>query len=464
MLVEQTSPRISFAAQVLFVHILGFQVEIRTQLTEREHAALGYPPVLAYGKVDFPADDERTLFVPAHPWMKLPVAELITRQPEKEVDWGEHEGIRFPFFIPPIAPDNAKPPPKQLPFDPFLLCFWVAAGVDYYRDDLERDTHQRLPMAEHLVFRMGEWEAPVCHKIAALVGEHFGVGCPRGIRKLRYTIDIDQAFRYRDKTLVRRAAKFIKDLFRLNGQEIIQAMGAAMGLGKDPYYPGWERVVKHFPPSNTYLFWLTARDTIYDQRYRPAAFKRWLRKIRDRGYECGAHPGYNAGADQAILHRDVARLRSIGGFAVRSVRMHYGRMPTPAWTASLQKVGVEDDFSCIAIEQPGFPLGVAIPIPQYDVLNDRKTGIWLHTSSLMDRTLEKYLGLSPGQALRVALDHISTLETWGGELNLLFHNTTFADFCEWHGWWDEFVLPLITQLAKIDELHAPISGVENANR
>ena len=74
----------------------------------------------------------------------------------------------------------------------------------------------------------------------------------------------------------------------------------------------------------------------------------------------------------------------------------------------------------------GFRLGTSYPVRWINPVTRRLSSILLHPLTIMDCTLEekKYMGLNYEEALAYSLNLIEQVKNTGGELTLLWHNTS----------------------------------------
>nr|WP_305257671.1 hypothetical protein [Parabacteroides goldsteinii] len=92
----------------------------------------------------------------------------------------------------------------------------------------------------------------------------------------------------------------------------------------------------------------------------------------------------------------------------------------------LEAAGITDDFTMGYADVAGFRLGTSYPVRWINPVTRRLSSILLHPLTIMDCTLEekKYMGLNYEEALAYSLNLIEQVKNTGGELTLLWHNTS----------------------------------------
>jgi hypothetical protein len=85
-------------------------------------------------------------------------------------------------------------------------------------------------------------------------------------------------------------------------------------------------------------------------------------------------------------------------------------------------------------EQPGFRAGTSLPFHWYDLSEERSTELLIHPFACMDTTLNKYMGLSPEEALNKLRRIIDNTFEHRGHFISLWHNETLSEKGIWKGW------------------------------
>jgi hypothetical protein len=83
---------------------------------------------------------------------------------------------------------------------------------------------------------------------------------------------------------------------------------------------------------------------------------------------------------------------------------------------------------------PGFRASTCTPFFWYDLEKEFITDLLVHPVTIMDRTLKKYLGLSPEEAINLLDKLLLNVEKVNGDFISLWHNESISGFGDWKGW------------------------------
>ena len=158
--------------------------------------------------------------------------------------------------------------------------------------------------------------------------------------------------------------------------------------------------------------------------------RRWkdqLRRIVAAGGEVALHAGYESDGNADRLTREKASLEDAARTTVPGIRQHFLRFdPSRSWAAQMD-AGFDYDSTLGFHDQIGFRAGTCYPFPAFDAVSGAALPLIEVPLIAMDRTLERYLGLTPEESAVELGKLLDTVRSVGGCLNLLWHNTFFVD-------------------------------------
>jgi len=95
----------------------------------------------------------------------------------------------------------------------------------------------------------------------------------------------------------------------------------------------------------------------------------------------------------------------------------------------LINVGITDDFTLGYADVAGFRLGTCRPVKWINPNTRQLTTLTLHPLTIMDVSLsdKRYMYLNAHEAYEYCIRLINMVESWNGELVLLWHNTSVED-------------------------------------
>jgi hypothetical protein len=299
-----------------------------------------------------------------------------------------------------------------------------------------RDVHGRFPGKESLPYRAGFLHRPVADEYGRLLRNWLrqaGLRIPerkREISKVYLTHDIDAPFLYRSWK------GFVRSLLDKRG--ISASVRGKYGAAEnDPYY-----TFPHLFRLDNYL-----QEALGGDRCQPVYFlkaggytrqdkprynlqngdmQKLIHEIRSRQALIGLHASYQAGLNPPLILKEKETLEKAIGDRVSLSRHHFLACREPEDTDVLETAGITGDFTPGYADAAGFRLGTSRPVRWINPVTRRLSPLVLHPLLIMDCTLKdsKYMGLSAGEAESYASALIEQARQAGGEVTLLWHNTS----------------------------------------
>jgi len=307
-----------------------------------------------------------------------------------------------------------------------------------------RDVHGRFPGIESLPYRAGFIDSPLVDEYSKLLRHQLRVaGCeieepPTKIRKVYLTHDVDQMSHYRS------LRGFMGGLIRgirwpNEGNKAIKSYFG--GLRNDPWY------------TMPWLFKLdnSVRQIIGNERCEPITFikvgggnrkedkpfithhiqdfQSLLKLCRKKNILIGLHSSYEAGIDPSRIADEKKHLERVSKRKITYNRHHYLDTREPEDMQTLIDVEITDDFTLGYADVAGFRLGTCRPVKWINPMTRKVTSLTLHPLTIMDGTLsdKRYMYMNAHEAYEYCIRLINMVESWNGELVLLWHNTSVED-------------------------------------
>lgn len=416
IVVPALTPRVRYTFGVL-AELWGVAYELLPAGTEPVAG-----PVLHYG-----ADPRRGA-------VNLPASGLLT---ETEVragfapwQWGPGGELRL--FPQPEGEGFA------VAFDLPAAVFYLLSGYECYVED-HFDPHDRYDLR---AYPSAYWQldtTPWVHRWAAGLWQRLEAQFPRLAHQppkpdYAFTVDIDAPWKHRHKGALIAGGGLGRALLRGQWADVAERL-RSLGWGQDPYHT-FDRLVAWLPQEKTTFFSLLARHSPQDTRFtwQHEPYRALLRSLASQGYRLGIHPSYTSFLDSAKISTETEHLRRILDRPVQRSRQHFLRYRLPDTFRNLVAAGITDEYSLCRYHRGGFPHGMARPFLWFDLGANVSTGLTLHPTLLMDRTLQQYLRLSPSEAPTYASRLIETTRRVGGTFTIVLHNDSLSESGEWQGW------------------------------
>ncbi len=416
--VISTTNRLRYIMEELFKRMLGLDLEI----TNDKEAFMAYDgPKLNYSNRQF--QDE--LFFYATPLL------FERRIKPQKIKMGVFEEV--PHFY--ISNNNS-----DIPFDLFAASFFLMSRYEEYFDK-PKDLHQRFQAEESLAYQNDFLELPVVDLWVQQLKKVLLTYYPDlPIQKEPYafipTYDIDNAYAYRRKGLLRSIGGYINDLRHWNWDNIGLRTNVLLGREKDPYDTyEWLFSIQEYYRLRAIYFFLVGEYGSYDKNISifDPTYQTLIQFIGDF-CEVGIHPSYQSNESTQRLAREVGNLTNVIKKEVRKSRQHYLKLDVPTTYENLIELDIYQDFSMGYSSQVGFRAGTASSFYFYDLSLEVKTRLRIYPFTLMDVTLKNYLQLDIHQALDKSKTLIDTIKGVDGLFLTIFHNSSFCDREGWEGW------------------------------
>ncbi|MDR2388223.1 MAG: polysaccharide deacetylase family protein [Tannerellaceae bacterium] len=294
-----------------------------------------------------------------------------------------------------------------------------------------RDVHGRFPGKESLPFRAGFLHRPLIDHYRLFLRKRLGLPqLPAEIRQIFLTHDVDAPFLYRSWK------GFLRSILDQRG--LVRSLKGKTGHPvQDPYYTFPQMLQqdrrlmdKHMARS---VFFFKAGGRLPEDKphynLRNKDILRLMAEIRRQGGEIGLHASYEAGIHPALLAGEKRRLEQCLGHTVSFNRHHFLACREPDDMDCLEKQAFSEDFTLGYADRAGFRLGTSYPVSWINPRTRRLTSLCLHPLTVMDCSLEeeKYMGLSRREAFAFCLRLAHEVKRVGGELSLLWHNTSLRE-------------------------------------
>ncbi|MCK5822553.1 MAG: polysaccharide deacetylase family protein [Bacteroidales bacterium] len=412
--VNNITPRLKYIFDLVFTDILKTSysiTDIKTFFTNSDGAKFNY----SSEKFD------NELFIHSS---DLLFQTWIEKQEIEVTDWN---GLKI-FF----QTDSQS----DLPFDIFAASFYLVSRYEEYLP-FSTDKHKRFKASDSLAFIHNFLKEPIVNKWVdkfseLLISKYPDLQLPNRHFHFIPTIDIDNAYYFKGKGLIRTLGACLKSFFHLKNN--FTRFQVIFGLKKDPFdnFRLLRKVHANYKPV---YFFLIGKYGLFDRNI-SIKHKRYKKLIKSmsRYDNVGIHPSYSSNNNFEVLKKEVNNLSEIINKEVTKSRNHFLRLKFPETYQSLIKLNIEEDYTMGYSSQIGFRAGICTPFLFYDLTKEEITNLKIFPFAFMDVTFIRSLKLTPKQALFEMKKIITEINTVNGTLISLWHNETFSNINEYKGW------------------------------
>lgn len=350
---------------------------------------------------------------------------------EPSLDFFDWNGLKV-FF--PTGKTSA------FPFEIFSASFYLVSRYEEYLP-YKKDAHERFEASESLAYKYNFLDKPLINYWADLLGQKLKNQFPALIiKKPSYkfisSIDVDSAYAYKEKGLIRTIGGLAKSIFSLKKEELIERINVLIGKQKDPYdtFAYLQYITEKYKFKSIYFFLLADYGT-NDKNvpYQSPILQKLIHSIADYA-EVGIHPGYVSNSNIYKLKTEHKRLETILNRHISKSRQHFLKLTLPDTYRNLLELDITNDYTMGYATMPGFRASIANPFYFYDLDSETETKLRIHPFMIMEGTFKYYLNQTPDDFLMSAKKLIDETKKVNGEFISLWHNDSLSDSGIWIGW------------------------------
>jgi hypothetical protein len=331
---------------------------------------------------------------------------------------------------------------STLPFDLFSATFYLVSRYEEYLDHTP-DVHLRFSAESSVLLKNKVLDKPLVNLWALALKEIMLELKPQLKFKPRSfqfisTLDIDQAWKFKHKGIIRNVGGFVIDLISLNTENLKARIPVILGIKTDPFYNfEWQKEVHSKEKIQTKYFFLLGNYSRYDKNtsYRNRSFKRLIKEVslftRSR---VGIHPSYLSNMSNKQLKKEFKRLNNVTGKKPTLSRQHYLMHKMPETYQNLVAFGIKEEHTMGYSTHLGFRAGIAAPFHFFDLSTNTKTDMVLYPFCAMDITPLHYRNENPTEAILTLKNLMNQVKEVGGLFIPLWHNESLSESGRWKDW------------------------------
>lgn len=351
---------------------------------------------------------------------------------QQEIEVFEYQGYKVFFKV-----DDED---YILPYDPFAAAFYLVSRYEEYLPCV-KDLYGRFPAQESLAKKNGFLKTPVVNyyieEVASALKEYY----PKlKIEKPKYsytpTYDIDSAYAYKSKGLIRNIGGLFKSLFQKDWNTFADRIKVYARLKKDPFdtYDYLLGLHKKYN-LNPIFFFLVGDYGEYDKNIsiKIAEFQSLIKSVADFA-RVGIHPSFASNEEPEKLEVEISKLRKILKREITLSRQHFLMLQFPDTYMRLIENDIVADYTMGYASEPGFRAGICQPFYFYNLSIENKTKLLVHPFCIMDASLYYYQKYSPEQAILACKEIVEEVKKVNGNLITLWHNNSLSNQHEWKDW------------------------------
>jgi hypothetical protein len=325
-------------------------------------------------------------------------------------------------------------------FDIFGAAFYLISRYEEYLPNT-KDNHQRYLAYQSLAYQEHFLELPLINiwavELKKVIETQFSINIPlKNSFKIINTIDIDNAFAYKNKGFYRTTGANFKNFLKGSFKEIATRKKVITGQLQDPYNSF--EYLKHLTLKNeidTIFFVLLGDYGGYDKNisHLNSEYNKLLQSLGNWS-KIGIHPSYKSYLDKSKIETEIKRLSTIINSTCLHSRQHYLKLSLPESYRILVDLNIINDYTMGYAEAYGFRASICTPYTFFDLHSNQSLNLTIHPFAYMDGTLNEYFHLSPEEAIDVLNNLKNEVKDVNGHFIGIWHNDTVNENHHWKGW------------------------------
>lgn len=333
------------------------------------------------------------------------------------------------------------------PFDIFSAVFYLISRYEEYLPH-DKDEYGRYSYRSSLAFKEDFLSEPLVNIWLevfrkALQRKFPSILFRRQTFRCMITYDIDMAYSYKHKGVLRNAGGFLRSFFTGKWGAFSERWQVLTGKKKDPFDCfEWLDALHLYCRLQPYYFFLVAgKSGKYDKNISTevAPFRKLI-EYYSQNFKTGIHPSWQSGDDPNLLREEIEWMEVVSEEPVKRSRQHYIRMQLPETYQQLIGLGIKQEYSMGYGSINGFRASVASSYLWYDLGKEEPTGLWVYPFCFMDANALYEQKQTPSQTYQELMGYYSRVKRYNGVFVSIWHNSILGTAKEFEGWAKMFEL------------------------
>jgi hypothetical protein len=330
---------------------------------------------------------------------------------------------------------------SDFPFDIFAATFYLLTRYEEYLPHA-KDMYGRYAHENSLAFKEHFLELPLINIWVeelrkTLTAKYSTFNGNYSTFKFVPTYDIDIAYAYQHKGILKNAGGIVKSLFFFDTNGIRERVNVLLRNKKDPFdtYDNLDALHEQYQLQPIYFFLVAKKNAGYDKNILPR--KEAVRTLIDKQvkkYTIGIHPSWQSGDDVDLLKSEKLYLEEACGQRIINTRQHYIRFNLPQGYRKLIDAGLENDYSMGYGSINGFRASVASSFFWYDLEKEEQTNLRIHPFCFMEANSYYEQKISATEAFDELMHYYIICKKINGTLITIWHNHMVGSNSLFKGW------------------------------
>jgi hypothetical protein len=338
-----------------------------------------------------------------------------------------------------------------LGFDVFASIFYLLSRYEEYLQK-PTDKFENYDFKNSILHKLNCMHVPVIEQWMEMLKKVLTEKFPelqfkQSSPKFVLSFDVDVAYAYQNRSLIRTTGGLIKKLFSLKLLDLKDQLYTLLHVRKD-MFDTYEYIFSKIKNTKAIFFFNMGRYAKYDKNpsYKNKKFQVLIKLIREKHF-VGLHPSYASNSNNNLIAEEKKWLEKIINEEITSSRQHYLKLKLPHTYNQLIENGIRNDYTIGYHDAYGFRAGTCRPFLFFNLKTNQTTNLRLFPFTIMEGTFNDAMKLSIEQSKKIMSDLISEVCAHNGMFIPLWHNSTLSDKDGWEGWREVFEY-MLTEIEK----------------
>lgn len=317
-----------------------------------------------------------------------------------------------------------------VPFDLFGAAFWLLSRYEEYLPH-RADRYNRFHYRSSLAYQYDFIKVPLVNIWLDALKEQLQQLDPTLVFKdqayrFTSTIDIDNAYQYKYKGLVRSLAGFVADR---SFSRIKQRLNIILDRETDPFDCYDFLIRAHREKGKEAIYFLLLGDYGNNDKNHSSSnlhFQSLIKHLADYS-PVGIHPSFGSINSLHQLKVETNRLSTITHRTITRSRQHFSMLHFPKTYQDLLQAGITHDYSMGYTNYNGFRASYCYSFGWYSLDNESPNPLVIHPFVLTENTLKDHAEKEQMSFLELAKPFVKMVKQHRGHLISIFHNDTFTE-------------------------------------
>ena len=345
-------------------------------------------------------------------------------------------------------------------FDIFAASFFLISRYEEYLPH-KRDIHDRFMPEFSVAYKNNFLDQPIVniwveYFKSVLLKKYPGLKFVEPKFEFINTIDVDYAYAYKEKGVIRALGALSRDFVTGKFSEMKNKVKCYLGMIKDPFDTFDFVLDLHRKLKLKSIFFFHVGDYDVHDKSIPVSSNKLqalVKGVNDYA-EIGLHPSYASSLRPDKLSVEFSRLSKLVHQPIKKSRFHFIKVNLPQSYRELIENEASEDYTMGYASKMGFRAGVCNPFKFYDLDYDAATNLTVYPFYLMEATIKYYFKEGPENAFNYFKEYIDKVKQYNGVYVSLWHNDSFSEWGIWKGWkpvYLEMIMYVNTLLKEIND-------------